>query len=119
MDLARQMEKVKVSKLGEIKSCEKEEVQEEEEEEEEEVKEEPKPSVPDIDIDADRSDIYRRPHDAQVGGVQYMLGLIDWVEVLHPIMHASSYGRWPCKGHGVDCLWFLLLLKPKTGGDKR
>ena len=46
------------------------------------------------------------------------MGLIELVEVLHPVMHASGYVICPWKGHGVDCLW-LLLLKPNTGGDKR
>ena len=26
---------------------------------------------------------------------------IDWVDVLHPVMHTSSYMRCTCKGHGV------------------
>ena len=43
--------------------------------------------------------------------------VVDWVEVLHPIIHASGYARCPCKGYGAGSLW-LLLLKPKTGGDK-
>ena len=42
--------------------------------------------------------------------------LIDCVEVLHPVMYASSYVRYPCKGYGVGCL-YLLLLMPKTGGE--
>ena len=37
-------------------------------------------------------------------------GGIDYVEVLHPIMHATGYVRCPCKGHGIGCLWLLLLL---------
>ena len=41
---------------------------------------------------------------------------IDWVGVLHPIMHASGYVRCPWKGHGIGRLW-LLLLKPNTGDD--
>ena len=28
---------------------------------------------------------------------------IDSVEVLHSILHASSYVRCPCKGHGIGC----------------
>ena len=37
---------------------------------------------------------------------------IDWVEVLHLIMHANNYMRCPCKGRVTDCLW--LLLDPMT-----
>ena len=44
---------------------------------------------------------------------------VDWVEVLHPVMHASFYMRSSCEGYEVGCLWILLLLKSKTGGDKR
>ena len=40
---------------------------------------------------------------------------IDCVEVLHAIIYANGYVRCPCKGHGVGCLWFLLLM-PNTGG---
>ena len=45
--------------------------------------------------------------------------LIDWVEVLHPVMDASGYVRCPCKGHGVGCLWVLLLLKTNPGDNRR
>ena len=39
------------------------------------------------------------------------------VRVSHLVMHASSFVRYPCKGHEMGCL--LLLLKHNTGGDKR
>ena len=32
--------------------------------------------------------------------------------------HASGYMRRPCDGHGMGC-WWLLSLKPNTGGDKQ
>ena len=37
-----------------------------------------------------------------------------WVEVLHPVMHASGYVSCPCKRHAMSCLW-LLLMKPNIG----
>ena len=40
------------------------------------------------------------------------------MKVIHPEMHGSSYMRRPCKGHGVGCMWLLLLLNRHTGGDK-
>ena len=43
---------------------------------------------------------------------------IDWVDIFHPVMHASSYEICPCKGYGVEYLW-LLALESNTGGDKR
>ena len=39
-------------------------------------------------------------------------GGIHWVEVFHPVMHASVYVRCPYKGHGVGCMWHLL--RPMT-----
>ncbi len=41
--------------------------------------------------------------------------MIDWVDVLHPVMNASGYVRCPCKGHGVGCL--RLFLKARPRGD--
>ena len=52
-------------------------------------------------------------HFSRIWDTEYNLGLIDWVEVLHPIMLASGYVR--C-GYEVGCLW-LLLLEPNTGGN--
>ena len=43
--------------------------------------------------------------------------MIDWVEVLHPVMHASSYMRWPCKGHRLGSSLLFLRSKPNTRGD--
>ena len=37
-------------------------------------------------------------------------------KVFHPVMYASGYVRYACKGHEVGCLWFLVV-KTKVGDD--
>ena len=44
--------------------------------------------------------------------------LTDRVTFPCPVMHNIGYVRCSCEGHGMGCLW-LLLLKSNTGGDKR
>ena len=43
--------------------------------------------------------------------------IVDWLgRSLTSHEYTSGYMRRPCKGHEMGCFW-LLLLKPKTGGE--
>ena len=56
-------------------------------------------------------------HLPLVQHVDYKItGVYDWLGgVYHPVMYASGYVRRISRGHGIGCLW-LLLLRPITGG---
>ncbi len=74
-------------------------------------------NVENVNVNVNVSDASKASGGTYDGSSRSDSSKIDWIELLHHVMHTSCYVRCPCKGHGVGCLW-ILRKKPNKGGFK-